>query len=486
MSKKVYISDIKDIDIRWENLHNFEVTGITHNSKEVQKGDIFVALSGTNFDGKKYIPDAIENGACAIICAQKVDGAKGICFGISQKPRATMAKIHAKLLGNPEKHLTLIAITGTNGKTTTSFFIKNILETSHIKTGIIGTIGCFYGKTYYKNENTTPDPLLINKHLHAMYKQGITHVVLEVSSHALIQDRVSHLDFKVAIFTNLTRDHLNYHKTFENYKAAKNILFLHLPEDSYAIANIDDNNCQAVLSQCKARIYFYGKNNTADIIASNIKNSIDKLSFELGIDQKKYDLEIQLIGDFNVYNALAACGCAKVLGIDISNISKGLRDISSVRGRMEKIPNTRDFHVFIDFAHTDSGLKVSLETLKKIKQEKLIVVFGCGGNRDKGKRVLMGKIAYANADYSIITSDNPRDEDPLSIAKSIESGFTNQEKYCIILNREQAIVQALKMAQKDDIILIAGKGHETEQIVKNKLYHFDDKETVERALKKLE
>ncbi|MEW5758219.1 MAG: UDP-N-acetylmuramoyl-L-alanyl-D-glutamate--2,6-diaminopimelate ligase [Candidatus Omnitrophota bacterium] len=374
----------------------------------------------------------------------------------------------------------LIGVTGTNGKTTITYLIEKIFS-SQFNVGVIGTINHHFAKRIIKAKNTTPGYIQLQKILHNMFEAKVNLVAMEVSSHGLDQNRIKGLSFDAAIFTNLTPEHLDYHKTIKNYFLSKAKLFQGLKKNAVAIINVDDRWGRKLFSQTKSKIITYGLNKNADIFATEIDMSLEGLSFTVNYDNSAFNVKSSLIGKHNIYNILAAVSCAISQNIAIELIAKGVNRLKSVRGRLQIIKHNQPFRVFVDYAHTPDALEKIICTLNSFKKNKLILVFGCGGDRDKIKRPKMGDIACRLADFTIITSDNPRSEDPKVIAEDIKEGFRGRNMR-IELDRYKAISRALNLAKKDDIVLVCGKGHESVQIFKDRIVPFSDQKVIKCLL----
>jgi len=427
---------------------------IKYDSRKVKSSDTFVAIPGTKQDGAKFIPQAIKNGAKIIVAEKKVNVPAGVKLKVVKNARQEMAKLACKMFRNPSKKLKLIGVTGTNGKTSITYLIKSILETAGFKVGLIGTIN---------SSLTTPESVDLQQQLAEMVKQGVTHCVIEVSSHALDQDRVHALDFDIAIFTNLTHEHLDYHKSMDNYFKAKLKLFEMLSSNGIAIINIDDPYAPKIMEKVKGEVVTYGlieakhelrstKHSEFDAVVSNVLIKEDEMHIRIN----SFEVKTPLIGTHNVYNIAAAFQCGLGLNLPQSVIVKGIEALKSIPGRGERIGN-----VIIDFAHTPDALQKLIETYRALTEGKIILVFGCPGDRDKEKRPIMGKISAELADQTIITTDDPHSEDPKKI-----------------IDRKKAIQEALKIVKKNDIVLIAGRGHEKFQDFNGKKIEIDDREVV--------
>ncbi len=480
MNLQRLISNLQEKQIT--NNRDIEIIQITTDSKKVIAGSLFICIKGFRVDGHNYINEAIKQGAKAILISEDVPLSSSITYIKVPDCRQATPIIADTFYNSPSLKLKLIGITGTNGKTTTAYFIESILNAAGYKPARISTISCKIGECETPSLQTTPEAIDLQNMLAQSVENAATHVVMEVSSHALALHRVVGCEFNTAIFTNFTLDHLDFHKTTSNYLDSKMKLFKQLHKSATAIINIDDTQAQNIISNTQAKIITYGLSESAQIYAYDIELTKMKTSFFLkcrGIEPTQINLK--LIGLYNVHNALAAIACGIVEQIDIQTIKEGLETLQGVRGRFELIDKGQNFTVVIDYAHTPDGLENVLLSSKKLNPERIITVFGCGGDRDKEKRPQMGKISTTLSDYTILTSDNPRNEDPEEIIKEIETGVEGTS-YEVIVDRTQAIITALSYATKDDLVLIAGKGHETYQIFKDKKIHFDDREIVEKEL----
>ena len=459
-------------------LGSTQITGVTCNTKNVKSGYAFVCIEGNAVDGHTFAAKALELGA-AVIIAQKDIGIKNQV--IVENTRITYADMCAKYFGEPAKKLNLIGVTGTNGKTSVTYMLKAILEEAGHKVGLLGTIQNMIGDKVIDSHNTTPEASEINSLFDKMVKSGCDYCVMEVSSHALHQYRVCDLPFKVAVFTNLTQDHLDYHKTMENYLAAKKMLFYMCDT---AVVNADDDYAPKLLEGLKCKVVACSTANNGTCSARAIKYRPDSVQYELLCGGKLNRIKVNTGGAFTVYNSMLASVAALECGVDIEDIKTAFLKLNGVKGRAEVVPTGEDFTVIIDYAHTPDGLKNILSTFKECEKNRLMVLFGCGGDRDKTKRPIMGNIAVRNADYVIVTSDNPRSEDPCAIIEDIlegTKGFSTPVK--VIENRVEAINYAIKTARPGDIIVLAGKGHETYQILKEETIHLDEREVVSEALR---
>lgn len=468
------------------NLKDFEVKGISYNSKEVGNDFIFVAIKGTNQDGQRFITEAIGQGARAVVVQSRqcraVDSLQKIPFIKVKDTRRALAQLAARFYGNPSSRMKVIGITGTNGKTTVSYLIEAIVKETGFNPAVIGTIDYRFKDKVFPAKNTTPPPLELQSLLADMLKEEVDYAIIEVSSHALHQNRTVGIDFHSAIFTNLTHDHLDYHKTLENYFQTKTKLFR--DTNSYVIINIDDKYGKILRDLTPVQVITYAIENGADIKAADIKFDISHTQFRLITTKDEVIFKTRLIGRHNVYNILAAVSWALKEGMDLSIIKSAIEKFCFVPGRLERINVPLDFCIFVDYAHTEDALRNAIQTLKALSPRKIIVVFGCGGQRDKTKRPKMGYVVSELADFAIITNDNPRSEDPAEIIEDIKKGIKKQN-FCIIPNREEAIRKSLSMAKSADIILVAGKGHENYQILKDEVIEFDDRKIIKKCLRSM-
>ena len=462
------------------NIGETEITGITCDSRQIKPGYAFVCIKGTKSDGHDYAEAAVKSGAAAIICERDL---KLDCQVITDNTHAAYADMCAAWFGNPADSLRLFGVTGTNGKTSVTYMLKKIFEKAGYKVGLIGTIQNMIGDEVIAAHNTTPNAYELNSLFALMKAKGCAVVIMEVSSHALDQLRVYRLDFEVAMFTNLTQDHLDYHITMENYLEAKKKLFKMCRT---AVINSDDSYAQKLTEglDCKTVTYSTGNDSTYSAKAINYRPA--SVEYEFVSDTDICHIKVATGGKFTVYNSLCAAVCAVEAGIPVATAAEALAELNGVKGRAESVPTGRNFTIIIDYAHTPDGLKNILSTFRECKKNRLIVVFGCGGDRDKTKRPIMGSIAEHFADYVIVTSDNPRTEDPGEIIKDILAGMKNSAvPVKVIENRTEAIKFAVSIAEKDDIIVLAGKGHETYQILGTGTIHLDEREIVAEALEEL-
>ena len=463
------------------------VESIAYDSRRVQRNALFVAMRGEKVDGHKFIGQAVEKGASVIVADREEKHLRATCV-VVEDTRTSLADLSAIFYGHPAQRLKLAAVTGTNGKTTTSFLIKHVCEKAGLRCGLIGTVRYEIGERVLPAIRTTPESLDLQELLAQIVNAGCRATAMEVSSHALAQNRTRGLEWNVAVFTNLTQDHLDFHGTMESYFESKTKLFTQLGQQENkrkpaAVVNIDDRYGQQLLDKIdkSVAIVTYGMGARADFRASNYRVEFGGTSYQLDARGKSYLVRVPLIGRFNVANSVAALAAANGLGVDLRAAVLSLGKSPQVPGRLEMVPAKRQFQVFVDYAHTPDALANVLKTLRELQPQRLIVVFGCGGDRDRQKRPLMGEMVDRHADYAIITSDNPRKEDPSRIVAAIEKGFrsTHFEK---IVDRTEAINRAIALAQPRDIVLIAGKGHENYQEFADHTIPFDDIQVARRAI----
>jgi len=462
-----------------------EITSIENDNRKVQKGSLFICIKGYTVDGHDFAESAVNNGAAAILAERPLDLDVPVIV-VNDTTRA-MAVLANAFYGQPTKKLHLIGITGTNGKTTTSHLIEKIFADAGKKTGLIGTMYTKIADKTIETKNTTPESLILQKTFQQMVDAGVSLAVMEVSSHALDLGRVHGCEYDVAVFTNLTQDHLDYHKTMEEYKRAKSLLFAQLGntfdqnKPKFAVLNADDPASDMYSRSTAAHVITYGIDQKADLQAKNIQMTPKGTNFDLIIDSTIYPIQMQLIGKFSVYNVLASISAALVSGIGIKDVIRSIEGVEGVAGRFELVNADQDFTVIVDYAHTPDSLENVLKTIQHFAKKRVFVIVGCGGDRDRMKRPLMAQIACSMATDPIFTSDNPRSEDPLAILKEMEAGVQG-ETYQVIPDRKEAIYTAVNQAAAGDVILIAGKGHETYQIIGNVVHDFDDRLVAREAI----
>ncbi len=478
-------------------LENFEIKGISCNSKEVKKDFVFVAIKGVREDGNMFIDEAIDRGAKAVIVSSSVvrrPSSVKIPFIKVKDTRKALAKLASVFSGNPSLKLKVVGVTGTNGKTTITYLIEALLSEARFSPSVIGTINCRFNGKVFSSKNTTPGPLELQSLLARTLKENVDYAIMEASSHALDQDRTGGINFHSAIFTNLTQDHLDYHKTMDNYFSAKAKLFKNIDSSSFVVINNDDAYGRKIPALTRAGVITYGIKNSAHVRARDIRFSPSRVEFMLECSKGKIKISSSLIGMHNVYNILAAAAWGINEGIDLSTIEGAIAKFSSVPGRLERINARKGFSIFVDYAHTEDALRNVIGALRQVLEgsgsasfgvkKKIIVVFGCGGERDKTKRPLMGRVVSELSDFAIICNDNPRSEFPLEIIEDIKRGIS-KDNYSVIPDRLEAIRKSLFMAKPGDIVLVAGKGHENYQVLNDKTIHFDDREAIRECLKSM-
>ena len=457
-----------------------EITSVCFDSRKIQPGGLFVAVVGFNSDGHKFIPSVLEKGAACVLCQTAPEGEAP--FVRVADTRRALAVVSANFFCRPAEKMVMVGVTGTNGKTTTTTLIKTVLErTLGAKVGLIGTNRNEIGPEVVPTERTTPESYELQELFARMYGAGCTHVVMEVSSHALYLDRVYGIPFTVGVFTNLTQDHLDFHKTMEEYGRAKAILFRNCRcgcvngDDPYAVMMLENATCRPFLSSVNRP--------NADLRAEDVELCADSVCFTAAYKGKRFPVHVGIPGLFSVYNALSALSACICLGVEPEAAAEALRSSRGVMGRAEVVPTGRDYTVLIDYAHTPDALENILHTVRDTTKGRVVCLFGCGGDRDRTKRPKMGRIAADLADFVIVTSDNPRTEEPGAIIREITAGMQEcKTPYTVIENRREAIGYALQTAQKGDVIVLAGKGHETYQIIGTEKRHFDEREIVAEYL----
>ena len=485
-----------------------EIGGIAYHSNRVEKGFLFVAIRGMEVDGHKFIEEAIQRGAEAVLLEEGQEISNRTMIFVPNSRRA-LAKISSNFYGDPSSKIDLIGITGTNGKTTTTYLLESIFKKAGYAAGVIGTINYRFGQKITPASNTTPESLDLQRILWEMHREGTSHVIMEVSSHGLDLDRVLECQFNGVVFTNLTAEHLDYHKTLNHYFESKKRLFSESLTKSrktrrFAVTNHDDPRGEEIVEGINVPVIRYGLSSSCDISADQVTSTFEGLSCQIKTPKGRFSIHSKLIGEFNVHNILAAVATGIAMDIPLATVKNGVESLEGVSGRFEKIGNRREIHVIVDYAHTHDALERVLLGLKNIlrgssrSNGKIITVFGCGGDRDRTKRPLMGKVAGSYSDLSILTSDNPRTENPLAIIDEVEKGFKSlslgewdrneigswrtKKGYLKVLDRREAIRMAIRLAQPWDSVLIAGKGHEDYQVIGKKKTPFDDRLEAKKAL----
>ncbi len=474
---------LETVEILETNMNlDIDINDIQYDSRKVEKGDVFVAIVGFETDGHKYIEKAMGQGASCVICQMRPEGDEN--FVRVADTRVALALISKVFYGAPSEKMTMIGVTGTNGKTTTTSLIKHMLETvQNAKVGLIGTNANMIGEEEIPTEHTTPESYELQKLLKRMADSGCTHVVMEVSSHSLTLSRVEGIRFAVGIFTNLTQDHLDFHGTMENYAEEKAKLFSICDK---GIINADDKWAKFMIERAKCPITTFSVDNIeSDFMARDLRIDPSGIKYvalhnEAGLTRVK----MPITGKFSVYNSLAVLSCGVVLGMDLEACTQSLANVSGVKGRVEAVPTDGDYHILIDYAHTPDALENVLKSVRETAEGRVVAVFGCGGDRDNKKRPIMGEIAAKNADFVIVTSDNPRTEEPSKIIDDIVKGVKNvRTPYTVIENRKEAIAFAIDNHRSGDVIILAGKGHETYQIIGKTKYDMDERDIVAEHLK---
>ena len=453
-----------------------EIQGVSYDSRHTVPGDLFVAMTGFATDGHTFVGKAAEAGAVCVLCQRPVETA--LPFVRVKDSRRALAVLSANWFGHPAEQMQIIAVTGTNGKTTTTYLLKDILEQEAGATvGLIGTNQNMIGTQVIPTERTTPESFEVQRLFRQMADGGCTHVVMEVSSHALYLDRVYGVPFTVGIFTNLTQDHLDFHKTMEAYCDAKAILFRNC---AVGVCNRDDPWMERLTAQATCRLFTYGEHPEADLRAENIELAADHVAFDAVMGTEKTRVRVGIPGGFMVYNTLGVLGAALVLGIPLEKSADALGRSAHVKGRVEVVPTPgKDYTILIDYAHSPDALENVLTAVRGFAKGRVVAVFGCGGDRDRTKRPKMGAVAARLADFSVVTSDNPRTEDPAAIIAEILPGMAGAEdRYTVVENRVEAIGWAMDHARKDDVIVLCGKGHETYQEINHVKHHLDEREVV--------
>ncbi len=483
---------IKGIDVlEVSGTSDSQVAHLVYDSRKVRPHTLFVAIPGEHTDGHRFVSEAVAKGAVAVVYQNPLPSVPEATYIRVRDSQKALAQLASVFYHHPSSKMTLVGVTGTNGKTTTSLMIHAFLEEMFGTAGLMGTLQYQIGKEIRPASHTTPQSLELQELFNEMTLSGIKHCVMEVSSHSLVQHRVEGVDFQVAVFTNLTQDHLDYHKTLDQYLEAKLILFRNLLPSARAVINVDDPSSQRFIKECSGQVISYGLSHPAMIRAEQIQYLPSKTLYTIVTPSGRHAYESPLVGKFNVYNSLAAAATAYALGLPMERALKAMTTRSKVPGRMERVTEENDrFAVIVDYAHTPDGLEKVLKTARTFTQGRLITLFGCGGDRDRTKRPKMGKIAIEESDLVMITSDNPRSEDPAAILREVEEGVkqglkefgADKKKYHVEADRRKAIEQVLSEARSGDVVVLAGKGHETYQIFKDRTIHFDDREVAKEIL----
>ncbi len=466
-------------DVQVFNFVDRNIDEVTSDSRKAAGGSVFVAIRGAVADGHDFIEEAIERGAQVVVAQEKVNVPNDICLITAPNTRHVLAVMADILAGHPSSKVRVVGVTGTNGKTTVTYLLRSVLQVAGKSTGLIGTINYEFAGRVVPAGTTTPAADELHRYLAEMAAEGAEYAVIEVSSHALDQYRVDAVNFACAVFTNISHEHLDYHMTFDSYLNAKGKLFRYLPRESVGIFNADDQHAATLAQRTKARRVWYGMQSEDVDFSGELQSSgLDGSSITLVTPAGAVDIHTALIGVHNVYNILAAAAAAMSLGVGLEETAAGLQAIEGVPGRLERVREATGFAAFVDYAHTDEGLRNVLMTLKPLTEGRLIVVFGCGGDRDRAKRPRMGAVAQEFADAVVVTSDNPRGEDPRAIIDEITAGMRQDENLYVEPNRARAIEAACRLARPGDVLLVAGKGHETYQKFKDTVIPFDDREII--------
>lgn len=474
MKLKDILKDIEPVELNADL--EADIGGISYDSRNTRKGDVFVAISGFAVDGHKFIPKALENGASVVICERRPE--ENIPYVLVKDSRTALALMSRNYFRDPASEMTVIGVTGTNGKTTTTYLLKHLLEAKlDAKVGLVGTNGNMIGDEFLHTERTTPESYELQKLFREMADAGCTHVVMEVSSHSLVLSRVAGISFEVAVFTNLTQDHLDFHGTMAEYAKAKARLFNMCRT---GCLNVDDKWHETMCENVGCKwINYSASGKAAELCAANISLSAGGVEFDADYNNEREHVKLSIPGTFSVYNALSVISAGLALGVTLHDCAEALSDAKGVKGRMEVVPTDGDYTMLIDYAHTPDALENALLALKAVSHGRLVVLFGCGGDRDRTKRPIMGGIAGRLADFAVVTSDNPRTEEPMAIINEIEEGLRGrEEKYTVICDRVEAIKWVIDNHMPDDVILLAGKGHEDYQIVGHEKHHMDEREIV--------
>ncbi len=478
MKLRELLKDIETLEIGADL--DTELENISYDSRNTQPGDLFVAIRGFESDGHKYIGGAVKSGARVVLCEERPT--EEIPFVLVENSRQALALASRNYFGNPTAQMTLVGVTGTNGKTTTTMLLKHVLEDcAGVKVGLIGTNQNMIGEKVLETERTTPESYELQQIFRQMADEGCKYVIMEVSSHSLVLDRVAGLRFEVAVFTNLTQDHLDFHKTMEEYAGAKAILF---ERCNKAAVNLDDEWGGYMRERARCPVFTYSEEKLeADLVAKDIRLSPSNVKFCALAMGSLERVAMEIPGRFSIYNAMSVISAGLLLDIPLARLCESLKTARGVKGRVEVVPTSGDYTILIDYAHTPDALENVIKSMKEVAAGRVVVLFGCGGDRDKTKRPIMGNIAVSLADFAIITSDNPRTEEPSAIIEDILAGVkAPKSRYKVIEDRTQAITYAMDSHQPGDLIILAGKGHETYQIIGKTKHHMDEREIVAEHL----
>ncbi len=461
---------------------DIEVTGVTHDSRRVKPGFAFVAIAGHQRDGAAFAEDALQRGAAAIVAERTLRLSRSTPQFVVPDARRALAALANSFFGRPSRRLQVVGVTGTNGKTTTTYMLRSILEASGARCGLLGTISYETGRRSVPASITTPESVDIQEYLAEMAAEGMDYAAMEVSSHSLCMRRVDFIQWSAAVFTNLTPEHMDYHRTISAYRDAKAQLFRMLGPAGYAVLNADDKSAEYMEEATFARVMKYGTQPGVDVRGEICQATLDGIEMTLESSAGRTEIRLPFIGAHNLHNALGAATAALALGLDLGCVRDGLQNAPPVPGRLEPVPCARGCKVLVDFAHTDQALRSVLESLRRLPHNRILVVFGAGGDRDRTKRPRMGRAVEEGADLAWVTSDNPRTEDPLNIIEEILSGVSSRRNLRVEPDRQAAITEAIRAAEPGDLVLIAGKGHECTQRFKDTVIPFDDREAVKKAL----
>lgn len=479
MKLRDLLRDVEVLELHADE--QLEVTDICYDSRRAAPGSVFVAIRGFETDGHRYIAPAMERGAGCAVCEEAPEG--DVPYVIVRDSRLALAVMSRNLFGDPASEMTVIGVTGTNGKTTTTYLLKHLLEvTLDARVGLIGTNGNMIGSEFIHTERTTPESYELQKLFREMADSGCTHVVMEVSSHSLVLHRVAGIHFAVGIFTNLTQDHLDFHGTMEAYAEAKALMF---GMSSIGVINLDDSWSGFMLERCRCPVLTFAEGGGADLTASDIVLSASGVEFTAKYAAQSARVKLGIPGHFSVHNALGVIGCALCLGIGLESCAQALADARGVKGRVEVVPTDGDYTILIDYAHTPDALENVLRAMRAVTKGRVVALFGCGGDRDRTKRPIMGRIAAENADFVVVTSDNPRTEEPGAIVEDIVAGLEGTDTpHQVIVSRPEAIEWAIEHHEPGDVIILAGKGHEDYQVIGHEKRHMDEREIVADILEK--